>query len=296
MVRDPAAIYVLTNSRAEEPTAAYRTVFEAATAARDSSMSSPIVLRGDSTLRAHLLEEYLGVRDALAPGRELPMLLVPALPAAGRITVDGVHLIEQDGKRIPLHDTPYARDPQFAYADARIVQWAEDRSGGYFARSASVEIGLNELRTRGSAVVADALLRIADNGSASVCVPDAESQEDLTIIADGLRGAWRSGAEVVVRCAPAFAGAIARNTATRYATPSSARHGLLVVCGSYVPRSTRQLARLVEAHPGVLIEVDVLALAGQAPAVEILRVARAAQDQLAATGLAIVATPRDRPS
>ena len=200
--------------------------------------SSPILLRGDSTLRAHLLAEYLGLRDAAAGGRDVPMLLVPALPAAGRITIDGVHLVEQAGQRIPLHDTAYARDPSFAYAEARLVQWADDRSGGYFDRTAGVEIASDELRAEGHA----------------------------------------------------------GNTATDHVAPPSTASGLLVVCGSYVATSTRQLAKLVAARPGALIEVDVLALAGPEPEAEIERAAHAAQTRLAATGLAIVATPRDRPA
>src|SRR5206468_11139000 len=103
--------------------------------------------RGDSTLQAHLLEEYLAVRDVAFPGRTPPLLLVPALPYAGRITVGGVHLLERDGRRIPLHETEFAADPSFAYDDARLLQWAEDRSGGLFARAAGREIHLDELRS-----------------------------------------------------------------------------------------------------------------------------------------------------
>ena len=40
---------------------------------------------------------------------------------------------------------------------------------------------------------------------------------------------------------------------------------LLVVCGSWVPMSTRQLRALDAAHPGLLVEVDVRALAGPGP-------------------------------
>lgn len=296
LAQRPAAVHLLTNSRALEPDEAYRTVYEAATAARLGAGSSPVVLRGDSTLRAHLLEEYLGVRDALHPGLRPPLLLIPALPAAGRITIDGVHLLERDGERVALHHTPYARDPSFAYDDARLVQWAHDRSGGHFPRSAGVEIALGEVRAGGPGAIADALMRLAARDGPCVCVPDAESPADLAIIAAGLDQAWRSGASVIVRCAPAFVGALAGNTAVGHVAPPSSAGGLLVICGSYVPTTTRQLAAVVAAHPGALIEVDVLALAGPRPQPEIARTAAAARERLTATGLAIVSTPRQRPA
>ncbi len=91
----PPALHLLTNSRAFPPARAAEIVRGAAQAAVDALGRPRLVLRGDSTLRAHLLEEYLAVRDIAFPGRTPPLLLVPALPHAGRITVGGVHLLVQ---------------------------------------------------------------------------------------------------------------------------------------------------------------------------------------------------------
>ena len=119
-----------------------------------------LVLRGDSTLRGHLLEEYLGVRSVVAPGRWPVLLLVPALPAAGRITVDGVHLFVRDGVPTPLHETEYANDGVFAYASARLLDWAEERSDGLFRAGDGAELSLAALRAGGPAVVSDALCEL----------------------------------------------------------------------------------------------------------------------------------------
>lgn len=81
-------------------------VSDAARVAREAAADARVVLRGDSTLRGHLLEEYLVVRSVVAPGRWPVLLLVPALPAAGRITIDGVHLFVRAGVPTPLHETP----------------------------------------------------------------------------------------------------------------------------------------------------------------------------------------------
>src|SRR5438128_6093079 len=165
------SIHVLTNSRAFPPARAAELVRSAADAAFAALGRPRLALRGDSTLRAHLLEEYLAVRDAAFPGLTPPLLLVPALPRAGRVTVDGVHLLERNGRRVPLHETEYAADPAFAYRDARLLKWAEDRSRGFFRRDAGREVPLARLREEGGGAVAQALLELADDGAPAVCAP-----------------------------------------------------------------------------------------------------------------------------
>ncbi len=221
---------------------------------------------------------------------------MPALPSAGRVTRDGVHLIERDGRAEPLHETEYARDGVFAYSSARLLEWAEERSGGLFRAADGLELHLGELRARGAAAVEEALEALGHAGRPAVLAPDAETDADLAAIAAGYAAALERGWEAAVRCAPAFAGVVAGTTAPGLLAPPRATGPLLVVCGSYVPTSTRQLAALEAAHPGSLVEVDVAALAGDGSAAEVERAAREASTLLAARGLAIAATPRERPA
>jgi uncharacterized protein YgbK (DUF1537 family) len=292
----PRAVHLLTNSRAFPPARAAEIVRRAAAAAVEALGRPRLLLRGDSTLRAHLLEEYMAVREVAFPGRTPPLLLVPALPPAGRITVGGVHLLERDGRRTPLHETEFAADPSFAYRDARLLQWAEDRSGGFFPARTGREVHLDALRSCGPEVVAQALLELAEAGVPAACAPDAETLADLETIAAGLRAAEEAGADVLVRSAPTFAGVLAGNLASRHVPPPAADGRLLVACGSYVPLSTRQLAAVVDAYPDSLVEVDALALAGANAAAEVGRAAAEATRRLDGAGLAVVATPRERPA
>ena len=88
----------------------------------------------------------------------MPLLLVPALPAAGRVTIGGVHMLERDGERVPLDRTEYARDGALAYSDADLGRWAEERSGGRFVAGEAVTIPLERLRrSTGAAEVAAAI-------------------------------------------------------------------------------------------------------------------------------------------
>ena len=118
------AVHLVTNTRALPVASVQPLVEGAASAAVEGVPTARIVLRGDSTLRGHLLEEYLGVRSVIAPAGWPSLLLVPALPSAGRVTVGGVHFFEREGVRTPLHETEYARDGVFAYGSARLLDWA----------------------------------------------------------------------------------------------------------------------------------------------------------------------------
>jgi uncharacterized protein YgbK (DUF1537 family) len=288
------SVHLITNARALEPGDARLTVAAAARAALAQVPGARLALRGDSTLRAHLLEEYLGLCDALDRGRP-PLLLVPALPSAGRVTRGGVHLIERGGLVQPLHETEYAGDGVFAYTSARLLEWAEERSGGLFAASEGRELHLDELRAGGADAVTAALRDLARARRPAVLAPDAETEEDLATIAAGYAAAVQDGADVLVRSAPAFAGILAGTAASGLVPTPTSDGRLLVVCGSWVPMSTRQLQALDAARPGLLVEVDVQVLAGPASQEEEERAARAASDAIARAGLAILATPRDRP-
>jgi uncharacterized protein YgbK (DUF1537 family) len=288
--RRPRAFHLLTNSRALEPDTAYRVVRDAAEAVVAALPEADIVLRGDSTLRAHLLEEYRGLRDGAFDGRDTALMLVPALPAAGRVTVDGVHRLERDGQSTPLHETEYARDGGFSYRTARLLDWAQERSTGFFPAARGRELHLDELRSGGADAVASGLAQTAARAPA-VFAPDTRTDDDLDVIGAGLRTALDAGTRVIVRSGPAFVGRFARSAAAGFVPAPRAERGLLVACGSYVPTSTRQLRHLLE-RPGRLVQLDTEALAGSGGGPVIANAVTAAAKLIADGGLAIVATSR----
>jgi uncharacterized protein YgbK (DUF1537 family) len=144
-------------------------------------------------------------------------------------------------------------------------------------------------------VLSDALAELAASDTPAALAPDAETVADLEVIAAGYRAAADEGTPVVVRCAPAFAGVLAGTTASVEAPLPAASDGVLVVCGSYVSQTTRQLARLLAARPQTLVEADVLALGGATPDLEIARLAGAVSMGLRRDRLVVLATPRERP-
>jgi uncharacterized protein YgbK (DUF1537 family) len=294
LARDPS-VHLLTNSRAHTAAEAGAMTASAAAAARAAFGDARLLLRGDSTLRGYVWEEYRAVRDHVSPAAPgVPLLLVPAFPAAGRVTIDGVHLLERNGERVPLDRTEYARDAHLSYSDARLARWADERSGGQLAAADAVEVPLARLRSvDGAEAVAAAIRTVFRNGRPAVVVPDAETVSDLGVIARGLRLA-EADTPVVVRCAPAFAAIVTGTAATGLVAPPDTAGGVLVLCGSFVPTTTAQLAELDRARPGVTTFADVRALAGDGSAREVERLAMEARRLIDEHGLAVVATPRER--
>jgi uncharacterized protein YgbK (DUF1537 family) len=285
--------HVLTNSRAYSGPRAYALTYDAARAVRARFPEAHIVLRGDSTLRAHVHEEYEAVADAVYGGFRPPLLLVPALPDAGRITLDGIHVLRRGFQHVPVSETEYARDGRFRYTSSRLLDWADERSGSALAANRGVEVPLWKLRATGAAAVRDALATCARVRVGAVCVPDVETMDDLALIAEGLEAARRSGLPVVTRAAPSFAALLGGRRATEQ-VPAPHANSLLVICGSYVDRTTRQLRRLCQRRGAVPVDADVAALLGSGRAVEIARLAREARRALVLHRLAIIATPRQR--
>jgi uncharacterized protein YgbK (DUF1537 family) len=291
------SVHLVTNARALAPERVRSVTASAARTARAGTPGARVVLRGDSTLRGHLLEEVEAVASVVTAGRVPPLLLVPALPSAGRVTVGGVHLLERDGRFVPLHETEYATDGVFSYRTARLLEWAEERSAGLFRAGDGRELHLDDLRAGGPAAVVDALAELAAAGRPGVLAPDAVTVGDLELVAEGYRRAVAAGSEALVRCAPAFVGVLAGTTARELVPAPRARDGVLVVCGSYLPATTAQLSVLVDERPGSLVEVDPAALASddaEAQA-EVRQAAAAASERIRDSALAVVATSRLRP-
>jgi len=284
----PQPVYLSTNTRALPPGQARDLVARVADVAATLWPGVQFVCRGDSTLRGHVREEYQGLAGGAAPA----LLLAPAMPSAGRVTVGGRHyLVTADG-RVPVAETEYARDPHFGYAESDLLCWAQQRSGGFFAAQRGVVLRLADLRDGGPPAVAAAAARVAREGEPAVVACDAENDGDLAAIADGVRLAWQENGQVIVRCAPPLAALLTDAAAAGFCPPPTARR-LLVVVGSYVRASTLQLAELSRRYPDRTALADLEAL-GRDPAGEQHRLAGLLERAWAQGPVAIMATPRVR--
>ena len=99
--------YILTNSRSFPEDEAVDLNREIArnlsAAAAESGTDFDVVSRSDSTLRGHYPAETDALAAALAEGGRGPdgLIICPAFFEAGRVTVDDVHWVRQDGESGP---------------------------------------------------------------------------------------------------------------------------------------------------------------------------------------------------
>ncbi|HET6507829.1 MAG TPA: four-carbon acid sugar kinase family protein [Baekduia sp.] len=253
---------ILTNSRALPESRAIeinREIGERLTAVADRlGVDVRAISRGDSTLRGHFPAEPEALAAGLATGGRAVdvVLLCPAYPEAGRVTIDDVHFLRTGEALVPVGETEFARDPVFGYHASDLVAWIRERAG----RDAGVAtIGLDELRAQGPSRVAEVLL--GARGRARYVVANAVEERDLAVIAGGVALAERRGLRLVCRTGPSFLSASAGWPAPAPLEPAELgtadTHGLVVV-GSHTELTTRQLrtARARHALGVVLLDVD----------------------------------------
>lgn len=262
--QDKPAVYVLTNSRSLDPeTTRERTlevVVAASAAAAELGKQARFVSRSDSTLRGHFpLETDVLTEAIIDQGGTAPsfVVLVPAFPDAGRITVAGVHYWVVDGEATPVAETPFAQDATFGFANSNLADWTEEKTDGRISADQVVLIPLDVVRTGPDAVV-DALRQAPDG---SVVAPDVVTETDMRSVAIALHRLESEGRSALLRIGPPYLRAhigqeIAEPIDASQVEFTSERGGLVVI-GSHVPLTTSQLEHLVAANPSTFtIELD----------------------------------------
>jgi uncharacterized protein YgbK (DUF1537 family) len=262
-----STVCVLTNSRALSRDEAHRANARIAAILRDHAGTRPLLVsRGDSTLRGHLTAETAALTHALdAPAAEVRRVFVPAFVQAGRTTRGGRHYVEINGEVMPASATPFADDARFGYSESSLADYLVEVGAVMSAGDVQV-VDLESVRSGGTA---EALRATASEWS----VVDAEHVADIDAIASALLALHAEGVALLVRCAPSLVGGLVGGSAPaalsdaelRNAFPTRDGHGL-VVAGSHVPQTARQLAALA-GEPGIYsIEIAVDVLADENPA------------------------------
>jgi uncharacterized protein YgbK (DUF1537 family) len=172
------------------------------------------------------------------------VVIVPAYPEAGRITVDSVHWMATPRGMLPVARGEFARDASFGYRNSELRAWVEEKTGGRIRAADVVAITCTELRTGGAHRVSELLGSLRDGRPAVV---DAVQEADLRVAALGALRAETAGARLIYRVGPSFvrarAGQVQRGPLSGTEIPGPPGHGLVVV-GSHVGLTSRQLGPL----------------------------------------------------
>lgn len=264
--------YLLTNSRSLPEREAVQLNREIAqqlvVASKETKIDVVVASRSDSTLRGHYPAEIQALERGLASSKGESYdghLVVPAFFEGGRYTINDTHYVATHTANSdvlqPASETPFAQDKVFGYKTAYLPAWIEEKSGGYWKANQVVSIGLELIRQGGPDEVAAKLQTV--EGDIPVVI-NAASYGDLAVVILGLLQAEAVGKRFLYRTAASFVrlrGAVEMKPLLKadevLGNTQSAEGGGMVVVGSYVPDSSKQLQALLTLSHVVGIELPV---------------------------------------
>ncbi|MEV4604657.1 four-carbon acid sugar kinase family protein [Amycolatopsis sp. NPDC049253] len=296
-----AGFYVLTNTRSlspEDAAARDREVAEACLAAAErEGVQLVFASRSDSTLRGHfpletdVLGDVVSRHGAAVDG----VLLAPAYVDAGRVTIEGTHWLRGADGLVPVAESEFARDATFGYRSSKLAEWVEEKSAGRIPRGEVAELTLNMIRTGTDETVRTCLNDARDG---RVVVLDADEDDDLRASVLAILAAEQDGKTFLYRVGPSFVRArVGQDAQPPIDDETLARlvegdaHGLVVV-GSHVGLTSRQLEYLAARRRFTTVELDVPTILDDRLARQHLRDAVTAATTALADSLVVLRTSR----
>jgi uncharacterized protein YgbK (DUF1537 family) len=292
LARGLPCFFVLTNSRSLTAGAARALNLELARNLCQASVATgrafTLVSRSDSTLRGHFPVET----DALAEicGPFDATIIAPYFEAGGRYTVGDIHYVAEGDVLLPAAETPFARDAAFGYRKSNLREWVAEKTSGRIAAAAVHSISIELLRTGGPDAVAAVLLSLSRG---SVCVVNLCAPRDADVLAAATLRAEQTGKKFLYRTAASFVnarlGLPPRPLLTGSDLATKTSGGGLVIVGSYVPKTTAQLERLLAMPDAPLaVALDVVGLLDPARRERVLGTTREKMSAALASGEDVV--------
>ena len=244
--------FILTNSRALHTEEARELIAEICrnlqTAAKDAGVTFEIVLRSDSTLRGHFPAEPEVVEEVI--GQSDLWILSPFFFQGGRWTIGDIHYVKEGDELVPAGHTPFAQDATFGYSNSNLRDWVVEKTKGRISKDRVKSITIEDVRIGGSEVVAEKLLKFPKG---DVVVLNAAAEEDMDIAVLGILDAAAQGKKFLFRTGAAF---VSSRLGIESIPPLSAQDlgiaratnplGGLIIVGSYVPKTTSQVEKLIK--------------------------------------------------
>jgi len=258
--------FILTNSRGmtvDQTTETHRqlarNIYEAAERCHQQFI---IISRSDSTLRGHypletnLLREQL---EALGHPRFDGEILYPFFLEGGRFTLDNTHYVLEGDHLTPAGQTEFARDKSFGYSHSYLPNWCEEKTQGRTKAEEVCCITLDDLRSGSADRVVQKLEAVCDFGKVVV---NSTCYADVALFSAALMQVLNQGGNYIIRGAAAIAkvlgGVPDKPLLSRdQLMQDGLASGGVIVVGSYVHKTTRQLQALKQSSlPITYIEFD----------------------------------------
>ncbi len=278
-----ACFYVLTNSRSLTPECARQLAQQVGENLRHAASAADVrftvVSRSDSTLRGHFAIEVEGLMGVLGPFDGV--FVIPYFEAGGRYTIQDTHYVAEGDRLVPAAETPFARDAAFGFHNSDLRAYVEEKTGGRIRAEDVASVSIDDLRRGGPDQVAGKLATLS-NGK--VCVVNAAAPGDLDAFVAGLIMAETAGKRFLFRTAAQFVAARLGLEPQPLWSPdfkpgawnangliAARQQGGLVIVGSYVPKTTEQLAHLEKSGAVVVWTLKVESILNDADREQAIR-------------------------
>ncbi len=259
-IRDAVAtgdhFFILTNSRSMAPEQARRVNEGVADILKRSGSQVRVISRSDSTLRGHFRAEIEGITAAF--GIFDGIIVAPVFFEGARITRGATHYIQQRDTWIPVNETEFANDPDFAYKSAYLPEWIEEKTKGAVKSKDVLSVSpIDVVYTHGRAE----LPALASASTGTYVVLNAENYRELETLITAISALEASGKQYLYRSAASLVKTRLDIENRPLYTPAHTDDNGLVVVGSYVRKTTEQLNYLLANAPHLTtIEISIDAL------------------------------------
>jgi uncharacterized protein YgbK (DUF1537 family) len=258
-------IYLLTNSRALTSVKTQRLHKQLARDLKQIALEEEekflLISRSDSTLRGHYPLETKTIYDELKKEEKIDgEIIIPFFLEGGRFTFNDIHYIKERDLLVPIGQTEFARDSVFGYKNSNLKEWIEEKTAGQYPAGQVISISLKMLREKDIEGILHKLLKIKNFNKLIV---NAVEYADLKVFLIALSKSINSGKNFIFRTAASFVRVIGGinpkpllTVGTLYPKGKPSTPGLIII-GSYVQKTTRQMKKLAELSNLIWIEWEV---------------------------------------
>lgn len=218
-----------------------------------------IICRSDSTLRGHFPLELTTVEKTLGIQPDV-RFFIPAFFEGNRVTVNSIHCIREESvggadtsvTLTPCDQTEFAKDSVFGYATSYLPEYIRSRIKDDTTTVASAH--LKDLRATAHARL---WRQIWNLPRGSYCVIDAERYEDLECLCEVISEMQSRGKRFLFQSAASFVGSFTQTPVKPPIEGFIVKGPGVILVGSHVEKTTRQIEYLMKTCELLSVEVDV---------------------------------------
>ncbi|SDK99203.1 four-carbon acid sugar kinase family protein [Natronincola ferrireducens] len=296
--------FILTNSRAFTTVKTKEVHEEIAKsiirASEETGKKFIIVSRGDSTLRGHYPLETLVLKNTIEKISDIKIdgeIIIPFFQEGERYTVDNIHYAYDGDELVPVAETEFAKDKTFGYSNSHLGKWIEEKTEGEYKSQDITYVSIKELRALEYNNITNKLLKV-DNFNKVVV--NALDYIDIKIFITALMRAINENKNFILRSASSVTkiiGGIKEKSllSSEELIDKDNPNGGVVIVGSHVNKTTKQLENLIERVDIEPIEFNQhLVLDDEAFSKELNRVINLAEESIVQGRNVVVFTKRER--